>query len=246
VSLAEYQSAARRVCFDREPSAEDLATLGSAERWLVYRSMVRARLVKVVHSALPRTREALGDDGLRPFVDVWLAEAPPDTRYFREVPERFAAHAKPRMREALAGRPWIADLVTYEIAAWRARYVDAEAPEVVDFHFDLRPAVDPTVALLRLEHPVDRRPTPAEGYAPEAAHLAVFRSADNQARTLRLNPMAFDLLERWMPGNCPLSTSVREVAEARSAVLDPAFVEKLSGMLADFLERGLLLGSRPD
>jgi hypothetical protein len=245
VSLSAYQSAARRVCFQREPSAEDLATLGSAERWLIYRSMVRARLIKVVHAALPRTRKALGEPAMERWLDAWLADAPPDTRLFREVPERFVAYAEPRLREAADAPDWVADLAEYEITTWRVKYLESEPGEVVEFHFDRAPAVNPTVTLLHLAHPVLRRPTPEEGYAAEETHLCVYRSADNEAVTWRLNPTAAALLEAWGPGDRPLSETVRAVTQARGTTLDQGYLEKLSAMLADFLERGILLGSRP-
>ncbi|MBC7174007.1 MAG: hypothetical protein H5U40_16315, partial [Polyangiaceae bacterium] len=59
--MHERGRAITRVCFDASPSEQDLALLGSRERWLLYRSMVRGRLVKVVHSALPRSRAAHGE-----------------------------------------------------------------------------------------------------------------------------------------------------------------------------------------
>ena len=244
MSLAAYQSAARRVCFGREASDEDLAVLGSAERWLLYRSMVRARFIKVVKAALPRTRTALGDEAWLTWIGEWLAESAPSTRYFREVPEGFAAYAVPRLRASSDLPAWVADLAEYEVTTWRVKYVEAIPEGLVEFHFDRAPATNPTLTLLRLAHPVHRKPTPREGFAPEETHLAVYRSADNESITWQVNPMAAALIEAWIPGDRPLSESVKAVAEARGTALGQAFLEKLSAMLADFLERGILLGSK--
>ena len=59
-----------------------------------------------------------------------------------------------------------------------------------------------------------------------------------------LNPMAANLVEAWARGDTTVTESVHEVAAAHATEIGPAFVEKLSTMIADFLTRGILLGAR--
>jgi hypothetical protein len=47
-----------------------------------------------------------------------------------------------------------------------------------------------------------------------------------------------------MKSDAPLVETIRAVAERGGAVLDVAFVDALSEVLADFVERGIVLGSR--
>ena len=54
--LADHAKAMQRVCFGAEPSEADLELLGSRERWLVYRDLVRNRLNHVIRVALARTK----------------------------------------------------------------------------------------------------------------------------------------------------------------------------------------------
>jgi hypothetical protein len=230
-----------RVCFAAEPAEDDLALLGARDRWLLYRTMVRSRLVKVVRSALPRTREALGEDALRALTDAWLAAEPPTTRYFWQVPLAFGRFAETRIPDA---PPYLADLLRYELARWRARHAEAPAtPAVMDFAFDRAPVVAPSLALHTFVHPVhlaeleqvaEVRPT----------QVAIFRNRDHHADAFALNPTAGALVEDWQRGERTVAESVRAVAQARGLTLDQRFVEKLGALIADFLERGILLGSR--
>jgi hypothetical protein len=102
--LAERAQAMQRVCFGAEPSEADLAMLGSRERWLVYRDMVRHRLVEVVGVAFARTKEALGQEEFGRVVDAWMNAGGPRTRYLRHVPDELAKLAIPAWQsEAPAG-----------------------------------------------------------------------------------------------------------------------------------------------
>ena len=67
--LADYQKQVMRVCFEREVPQDVLDELGNADRWQLYRQMVRARIYRVVRNALPRFSEALGKDKAQSRVD---------------------------------------------------------------------------------------------------------------------------------------------------------------------------------
>jgi hypothetical protein len=229
-----------RLCFDAEPAEDDLELLGARERWLLYRSMVRSRLVKVVRTAVPRTREALGDDALGARIDAWLAEAPPRTRYFWQVPLAFGAFAEGRLPETPA---YLDDLLRYELARWRANHAEAPpAPAVVDFAFDRAPALAPSLTLHVFSHPVHLDAPKLE--AAQRTQVAIFRDRAHRAGALALNPTAGALVEAWLGGEETMAESVRAVAQARGLTVDQSFIDKLGALLADFLERGLLLGSK--
>lgn len=96
IPLSEHERLAASVCFSRDVDDATVATLANGdgladERWRVYREMVRVRFRKVVLAAFPRTTKALGDQ-FEPRFAAWLDEAPPDTRFFRDVPTGFARH----------------------------------------------------------------------------------------------------------------------------------------------------------
>lgn len=242
LSLADYESRALELCFAADVSDEALAEIGDASRWRAYRNMVRARLRKVCGNALPRTEDAIGEERFEALFVSWLAEAPPKHRYFREVPIGFLDHASTALR-AIA--PWVADLARYELTTWCVKFADdRDLPAVVELDFALPIALDPSVALLDTSHTVHQ---PVEGHAyPETAmRYAIYRDADFRAVTMILTPMARALLEAWADSGTSLTQHVQTITTARGRAVDAGFIDGLSNMLADFIERGIVRGSLP-
>lgn len=239
--LADHIEAMQRVCFDAEPSETDLATLGSKERWLVYRDLVRHRLRHVVGVALSRTKATLGSSAFDAHVDQWLASGGPATRYFRHVPRDFHAGMIQHWRESHP--PWLSALAEYEITRWDVRYAPSIRADVEEFAFDRIPVLNPALTVLRLDYPVHHAPTPEDGYLEEETVLCVYRNRDHKPVSWLLNPLAASLVEAWGRGDASVTETVHQVARAHGTEIGPAFVEKLSAMIADFLTRGILLGA---
>ena len=240
--LADRARTIHRVCFDSEPSRTDLESLGSPENWLVYRDLVRNRLVGVVEAALPRTKEASGEPFWRRTVTDWLSSGGPRTRYFRRVPSEFSEFALPLWRSGERG--WLVDLARYEIALWTARHAPPDPEPGAEFQFDRRPVVGASVQVLRLSHPVHRSTAPTQGDVTEPTILCIYRNDQHRAESQTLNPLAADLVECWLRAEETVAESVQRTAAAHGATIGPAFVEKLSALVADFLERGILIGGR--
>ena len=239
LSLRAYQETALRVFFGREPSDEDLAALGSPERFRLYRNMVRHRLDKVVRAALPRTLRALGEDEASALITAFFDEAPPRTRWFREVPEHFGAFALTRFGDS--GPAHLRELCQFELARWTVQHLESEPDTtVVALDFTLPPVTTPALRRLRVQHRVDLRGTEPRA---EAANLAVYRRLDDKPATWVLNDIAAALLDAFVDGQGSLAERVQAVTKARDVAIDEHFLERLSAMLADFLERGVLLGS---
>jgi len=240
--LADHAKAMHRVCFGLEPSEEDLRLLGSRERWLIYRELVRSRLLEVVGVALVRTKRAIGDEAFRRAVDEWLSRGGPKTRYFRYVPDELAEFAIPIWHRVEA--PWVADLARYEIIAWNVRHAPPDPTGFTDFAFDRKPVVATAQMVLRLAYPVHRKPTPDAGYEIDPTILCLYRDKHHNPIPRKLNPLAADLLEAWQRADESVAESVQRVAAAHDTEISPKFVEKLSAMIADFIERGILLGGQ--
>jgi hypothetical protein len=234
--LADRAKAMQRLCFDPEPSQTDLELLGSAEHWLVYRELVRNRLVHVIGVALRRTRDAVGGKAFGRIVDEWLSGGGPRTRYLRHVPGELADLAIPVWKATEP--PWVADLARYEIACWEARQAPPGADSNEQLAFDRRPVVRPAMTVLRLDHPVHQTPTPASGYDFEPTVLCVYRDASHEPATRKLNALAADLLESWQRADETVAESVERIAAEHDTPIGPAFVEKLSALIADFLVGG--------
>ena len=65
----------------------------------------------------------------------------------------------------------------------------------------------------------------------------------HDVRTLELTAVTGALLDEIARGPRPLADVVRSAARRYDAAVDARFLDALSAVLADFLERGLLLGS---
>jgi len=238
--LAERAEAMQRVCFGSEPSEADLELLGSRERWLVYRELVRNRLSHVIGVALARTKSAVGKDVFQKTVDQWYATGGPTTRYLRYIPSELAEFAVPIWQRTEA--PWVADLAGYEISAWEVRHGPRDPTPSHEFAFDHKPVVATAVKVLRLAYPVQEKPTPERGYEPDPTILCLYRDKNHKAVPRKLNPMAADLLDAWRAADQTVAESVQSVASAHGTEIGPDFVEKLSTLIADFIERDILLG----
>jgi hypothetical protein len=240
--LAERAKAMQRVCFDREPSAADLELLGSPERWLVYRELVQNRLVHVIGVALARTKAAIGSEAFGRAVADWFEVGGPRTRFLRHVPNELADFAIPIWRRTEAA--WVADLARFEIASWKVRHGPKNPRSLAEFAFDRIPVLSLATEVLHLEYPVHRKPIPVTGYETDPVFLVVYRDASHQASARELNPLAADLMDAWKGGAETVAESVERVAETHGIEIGPVFVEKLSTLIADSIDRGILLGSR--
>ncbi len=98
--------------------------------------------------------------------------------------------------------------------------------------------------VLRLDYAVDEVPSEGEAYARHPTLLCVYRNARHRAVPKRLNPLAADLLEAWQRGEETVAESVERVAREHDTPIGPAFIEKLSTLIADFVDDGVLLGGR--
>lgn len=239
--LAERAKAMQRVCFDREATPADLELLGSPERWLIYRELVQNRLAQLIGVALARTKAAIGSEAFGLAVADWFAAGGPKTRFLRHVPNELADFAIPIWQRAEP--PWVAELARFEITSWKVRHGEKEPKSVGELAFGRKPVLSTATEVLRLDYPVHRKPTPGEGYGPDPVVLMVYRDARHQASARELNPLAADLMEAWKRGAETVSESVERVAKAHGTEIGPAFVEKLSALIADSIDRGILLGS---
>src|SRR5262249_9214054 len=125
---------------------------------------------------------------------------------------------------------------------------EVRAADVVPFDMNLTAALTPAHRVLRLRYPVHRVEDPSQLAALAASPIALCLYRDrvtHDVSTLELNPTAAALLEAIERAAEPLSDLVRRVAVKEGAAIDIGFVEALSVLFADFLERGILLGSLP-
>lgn len=246
MSLAEVEQAIQRVCIAPTPSAEDLSLLGDSDVWLVYRSMVRRRLRGEVRRVFARTLDAVGEAAFDSAFDAVLAARPPNTRFFYRVPLWFAEAAAQYFESAPGAPAHASDLLRYEATRWEVSDLPGHLEAApADFAFDAVPVLNPALRLLTLEHAVQRKLEADGAYPPGRQHLVIVRAGDDTAvKTWTVNAVTFDLLLLLGQRPVAVTEALASVAKQRGVALDAGFVDALCTVLADFIERGVILGSR--
>jgi hypothetical protein len=247
MSLVELQRAVLELGFGVEPTPAEYAALGDARVWGIYRELIRKRLRGELVHALPRTHAAAGAATFAQAFEHFLRADPPRTRFFHAVVGSFAASAVPWLRAAPNLPVQLADLCEYEATLWSVADL-AERPTaeaLLEFEFERVPVLSNTMRLLHLRHPVHVESAAEQSDSPDDFYLCVYRRRDaSKASHFVLNAVGFALMERFARGDETVSEAIRQVASERGVSVDAPFLEGLCSVLADFLERGIILGGR--
>ncbi|HEY2733872.1 MAG TPA: hypothetical protein VGI70_07800, partial [Polyangiales bacterium] len=116
MGLIDVERAVLSICFRAEPPEQLLAALGDRSTWLMYREMVRERLLREIRVALPRSCRMLGERALVEAFDAHLDRDPPRTRFFRAIVSSFVDSALPLWAADERIAPHCLDMVRYETA----------------------------------------------------------------------------------------------------------------------------------
>jgi uncharacterized protein (UPF0276 family) len=236
------------------PDDAAMAEVGP-RRLLVYRSLVRSGLRSVVDSFLPRTAVRLGEDGLDRAFDAWLHEAPPRSRYLRDIPGEFVEWARGSGAEHVSAA--LADLARLEILEAEVEAaIDPPPPAdlVTELRLDRPLVLSGALRIASFDHAVHELPAAADDDARSTddrsapvrtpTTLLLYRDARHRVRTMSLSPLARAVLERLVAGQTVSEAIPAGAAEADEAV-DGALLERISVLLADLAERDVLRGCQP-
>lgn len=247
MSLVELQNKIQKVCLDEHASTDILEALGDAQIFTVYRNMVRRRFYSELKFALKHSHHAAGDDLFQTMFNSFMADAAVRTRYFYRVPVEFVSWLLNEPALFASAPTYLRDLLAFEAGRWEVSDLPGMAaggttPEIIDFSFDLPLALNPTVTLVAVshavEHPENRDQKAAKG------DVLFFRCSDDApVQFFRVNGVTAEILRHVQKNMCSIGHAARTVTDRRKIRMDPPFVDGLCGVLADFLERGVILGS---
>ena len=221
------------------------------ERWNVYRRMVRGRLSASLEHGFQRLSGVLGEERFSALFDRFLAEAPPRSHYLRDVPGEFLRFFDKNRNELIRAfelPAFAIDLARYEWAELDTEYSFEEigTGEVGPLDMARIPVLTPAHRLIDIAYPVHRIDAGATDVRldPEPFSLCVYRDPKtHEIAVLELTPVTAAMLAFMEHRSLPLTEIVRNAAEGVGVTVDVAFVEALSTLLADLIERGVLLGS---
>lgn len=237
----EIALALLRLCFDERPSPSSLAALGGdPARWLLYRSMVRARITETVSASLPRSRAALGDAAFEGAIDRWLRDDPPTTRYARELCLAFSRFIiADRSRLPPDAPPWSMALLRYESAVMEVVIAEDPPTTRAPLAMSLPVALTPAHRVLRHDWAVHREGLPVA----EDVTVLVYRDEDRALGALELNPVAREIVEHLGAPSVSLEAAITQTLAPRGLAPDSGFIESVATLLSDLLERGVVLGA---
>jgi len=244
--LAEYQARVMRICFAAEVSSVDVEALGNRERWLLYRQMVRSRIRRVIGNAFPGFLAALGEDRATSYLETWLDQAPPRSRYFREGPSEFFDFVQgdefPLQRPEGATQ----ELGALEHARWSRRFaLPALPPNAGELSFESPLQLNPTALFMQAEHAIHQKVPADRCHVKKTTFLCIYRHFDShKVHTRELNEVAYRLLRQWENPDITITEGVQAARAEVGFAIDASFIERLSSMLAAFVEDGLILGAR--
>jgi len=247
MSLSDTERAFVELCCEPTLPAPT-AVLGAehAKVWAIYRNMVRHRFLEETKHGLRRTLKLIGAARFDAMFTRFMAAAPPRSRFFYGVVPEFAQFAAPLWQGDASVPPSAADLVRFEAA--RYSVADMPAPRdraVVEFDFDRVPVLHDALVLLSLDHAVHRDAATDGGYANIRSEVCIYRGKDEcTVGSYALSGFSADCMRAWQ-GGATVSESVRIVSQARAIQPDAKLIDALCTVLADFLERGVVLGSAP-
>jgi uncharacterized protein (UPF0276 family) len=227
--------------------AQTLAVLG-APRLAVVRTLVRRSLRAVIEAFIPRTVARLGPAAFDAAFDAWLDQAPPTSRYYREVPGAFVAWAAAHWTDHADVPAYLSELAAFEVVEAE---VEAAAPResttaAPALALDRPLRFDPAVRLQRHAHAVHELPASLRDRTVPAAtetRLLRYRDADGDVRSLALSPVAYEVLLRLVEHTLPLADALRQGAAAADEPLDDTLLARLSALLTDLATRGVVLGA---
>jgi len=248
---ASYQQVLVRVCFAREPATVDLALLEAEKQpgWLLYRRMVRARLTQTIEHAFPRLRACVKDDAFAVWIEDYFAQVGPKSVYLRDVPGEFLSFFESDS-ELPQAPPYARDLARLEWTELDVAYTFEEAgvDRVGEFSMHKPPVLNGSLRVLQLQWAVHRgtRESPMEPVEPGPVWVALYRDpASHDVRILELTQVTGVLLAAMQGGQQSLTQCTEHAAQVTGATIDTAWVTALTNVLADFFDRGILLGSSP-
>jgi hypothetical protein len=234
-------------------SAEDRAALAAPpERLALYRRLVRNNLLGVTSKMMPRTRARVNDGAHGAFdasFDAFLSEVAPRTHYLRDVPAEFLAWVAPRWAEDSGVPRYAADLAGYELVHFQIASAPplTGADAVADLALDRRLVFCPARKLVRYAHAIHELAEDVEDRVEPAVRdvaLVAYRDPDNAVQFLELTPLAASIVERLFSG-AALGEAVATACRLAGAAMSPEVLASTARMLADWGERGLLLGAEP-
>ena len=216
---------------------------------MVYRHMVRHRLVEMMRSGLPRSVDCLGETRFEQAAERYLASGGPRSRFIREVVNEMAAHALPTWQDDPELPAHATTLVRFESLKWTVASLPSPEPGALrELDFEAPAVFNPTVRAMSAWYRVDKLQSDPGLPRLEQEHTLLLYRRRGQLRvsTYVLNEIGGRLYRAWSEPARSCADGVRAVLSQLEREPDARFIEGMAGVLADLVTHGIVLGSPVD
>ena len=234
----------------RDPSVHP-APAGIEDRRLrIYRRLFIGNVRSLLSGNFPVAAKILGEHEFSQLVRRFYAEHASHTPYFPEIAREMLRYIEEHPESWSERWPFLYELMHYEWVEL-ALGISAEEIDQVDYQPDgdlleQIPVVSPLAWRLAYHFPVEQLSvdyTPAEP-PPEPTFLVVWRDRNDKVRFLKLNPLSAQLIANLAEQPTQSGRSqLLAMAQATGAPDPEGFVQAGVGMLADWRDRDIILGT---
>jgi uncharacterized protein len=234
----------------RDPSAHPAPTGWEERRLAIYRRLFINNVLNLLGGNFPVALKVLGEQDFAALVRRFYAEHASHTPLFPELAREMLRFVEEHPQHWTERWPFLYELMHYEwvelALAISPEEIDAVAADPDGDLAEGIPQVSPLLWRLAYHYPVERIDAdhqPREAPA-EPTFLAVWRDRSDQVRFLRTNPIAAQLLNQLAedPQHSGLE-QLRRLATAIGSKQPDAVIQAGLGMLRDWRERDILLGT---
>jgi hypothetical protein len=235
----------------RDPAAHPAPAGWEERRTAIYRRLFINNVLNLLSGNFPVACKVLGEKEFTTFVRHFYAEHASHTPLFPEIAREMLRFVEENPQYWAERWPFLYELMHYEWVEL-ALAISAEEIDAVpaDRDGDLAsgiPQVSPLLWRLAYHYPVERIGADYQPMQPpaEPTFLAVWRDRADQVRFLRTNPIAAQLLNQLAedPQHSGLE-QLRQLATAISSQQPDAVIQAGLGMLTDWRDRDILLGTQ--
>jgi hypothetical protein len=217
-------------------------------RLALYRKLVRGNVTGVASAILERGvahLERARPGAFAAAVDAYLARGGPRTRHLRDVPVELLVDLIAEVERSEVVPSYVADLLRLDALEFVVGALpDEPTPAAIDVDASRPLVLRGPCRRLVVGHAVHTLTVEPSVPAAETTRLFVHRDAHHRVGVLVLSPFADALVARLIEG-AALGVAIQGASAELGVPMSEGLLGEVARWLADFGERGILLGSAP-
>lgn len=215
-----------------------------------YRRLVNNVVTDTMNTAFPISRAAVGPDVWTSLVDEFFTREDPGVPQLWKLPFEFYRFHLTRNTGKAIKHPYLSDLLYFEWMEIEVHVMpDREIPDFRnegDLLKDIL-VVNPEYEIIQLQYPVHRYSAKLSPEHKGNYYILIYRMPDSgNVHFMDLSELHLYLLDHIVEREIPLDAIKREIALAAGIESETYLDEALNQLMAEWLQKRLILGFRND